>query len=222
LIQDRHIHIEIINTGAELLLGRVLNTHQQWLCRRLTDLGYEVSRQVCVNDDANTIQTAVRESFGRADLVIATGGLGPTSDDLTRDAIAALLDRKLLLDEGALAHIEGFFASRKRPMPPGTRVQAMVPEGARVLPNPNGTAPGLAIEVNPNPFRESSRASAGVSTKSWLVMLPGPPRELRPMFDASVVPLLQEGFPLPVKYICRTFKTAGMGESMVDIKSTSH
>jgi competence/damage-inducible protein CinA-like protein len=208
------LKIEIINTGAELLLGRVLNTHQQWLCRQLTDLGYEVSRQICVNDEASHIQAAVRESLARADLVLTTGGLGPTSDDLTRDAIAALLGRKLIFDASILARIESYFASRKRPMPPNTRVQAMVPEGARVLPNPNGTAPGLAIEAHPNP----SRGSDGNPSKSWLIMLPGPPRELRPMFVDSVVPLLREQFAGSQKYICRTFKTAGMGESMVEHK----
>jgi len=212
------LKIELINTGAELLLGRVLNTHQQWLCRKLTDLGYEVSRQVCVSDDGKAIQAAVGESLGRADLVLTTGGLGPTSDDLTRDCIADLLGRKLVLDSATLSHIESYFASRRRAMPASTRVQAMVPEGARVLPNPNGTAPGLAIEVSPNPYRNHGLEGGIGAAKSWLVMLPGPPRELQPMFAESVVPLLREEFPLPTKFICRTFKTAGLGESLVEQK----
>ena len=142
--------VELINTGSELLLGRALNTHQQWLCRQLADLGYQVARQMAVADSAQAIDQAARESLSRADLIVTTGGLGPTSDDVTRDAIARLLGRNLREDEAILAHIRNFFAQRNRPVPPSTRVEAAVPEGALVLPNGNGTAPGLAIEVRPN------------------------------------------------------------------------
>ena len=183
------MQIELINTGSELLLGRVLNTHQQWICRQLADHGYEVNRQICVADDGMSIQAAVRESLGRAALVLTTGGLGPTSDDITRDLIAQLLERPLALDAVVLARIKERFARAKRPMPRSTEVQAMVPAGARVLPNLHGTAPGLAIEIDPNPFREDKRPS-------WLVLLPGPPRELRPMFSESVLPLVRQEFPL--------------------------
>src|SRR5512135_962271 len=120
---------ELVNTGSELMLGRVLNTHQQWLCRQLADLGYVVSRQVAVPDTAGGIQQAVREALTRADLVITTGGLGPTSDDLTRDLIAQLLGKRLHEDAAVLAHIRQFFESRRRRMPEQTRVQALVPEG---------------------------------------------------------------------------------------------
>jgi len=202
------VNVELINTGSELLLGRVLNTHQQWLCRRLSDLGYAVQRQVAVPDTATEIQQAVREALSRADLVIVTGGLGPTSDDLTRDLIAQLLGRKLHLDEAVFAEIKRFFAARKRPMPANNEVQAMVPEGAAVLANPCGTAPGLAIPVNPNPFRTGGQAS-------WLVLLPGPPRELRPMFDDTVTPLVLREFPLTEPFACRTLRTSGVGESAV-------
>ena len=203
------MHIELINTGQELLLGRVLNTHQQWICRQLADLGYEVNRQICVADDGPSIQAAVRESLGRSDLVITTGGLGPTSDDITRDLIARLLERELTLDVSILAHIEQYFLRRKIVMTPSTKVQAMVPKGAIVLHNANGTAPGLAIEVKPNPFRSSGE-------RSWLVLLPGPPRELRPMFTNSVVPLLLKEFPANAKFVSRTLKTTGLGESLVE------
>src|SRR5271170_7698889 len=100
------MHIELINTGQELLLGRILNTHQQWICRQLADLGYEVNRQICVADEGASIQAAVRESLERSDLVLTTGGLGPTSDDLTRELIARLLGRELALDPAILAGIE--------------------------------------------------------------------------------------------------------------------
>ena len=136
------MNVELINTGSELMLGRVLNTHQQWLCRRLADLGYVVTRQVAVADTGRDIETVVREALSRADLIITTGGLGPTSDDITRQLIAELLGKKLHEDAAIVQHIEQFFASRKRSMPHSTRVQALVPEGAIVLGNPHGTAPG--------------------------------------------------------------------------------
>src|SRR5437588_3899649 len=123
----RTMVVELINTGSELMLGRVLNTHQQWLCRELADLGYVVTRQTAVADSGPEIQRAAREALGRADLIITTGGLGPTSDDITRDLMAELLGKNLYEDPATLAHIEGFFSVRKRPMPERTRVQALVP-----------------------------------------------------------------------------------------------
>src|SRR5271156_469407 len=104
------MQIELINTGSELMLGRVLNTHQQWICRQLADLGYEVNRQICIADQPHQIQEAVRESLLRSDLVITTGGLGPTSDDLTRELIAQILGRELMLDAETLSRIEQFFS----------------------------------------------------------------------------------------------------------------
>src|SRR6186997_870800 len=108
------LEVDIINTGSELMLGYVLNSHQQWLCRQLSDRGHLVDRQTAVNDTAEAIQAAVREAMGRADLIIVTGGLGPTSDDRTRDLIAELLGRPLKTDSEVLARIEGFFGKRKR------------------------------------------------------------------------------------------------------------
>jgi len=204
------VNIELINTGSELLLGKVLNTHQQWICRQLADAGYEVSRQVCVSDDGPAIQAAAREALGRADLVITTGGLGPTSDDLTRELLAQLLGRKLVYHPEIMERIERYFAARKRTAPSSCRVEAMAPEGAVILPNQFGTASGLAIEVNPNPFRASG--------KSWLILLPGPPRELRPMFTDSVLPLIRRELPLSGPFVCRTLRTAGLGESLVEQK----
>jgi len=203
--------VELINTGSELMLGRVLNTHQQWLCRQLADLGYVVTRQVAVPDTGNDIEQAVREALARAELVITTGGLGPTSDDLTRDLVARLLGKELREDAAVLAHISHFFERLKRRMPERIKVQALVPEGATVLHNPHGTAPGLAMEVRPNPFRPDGKPS-------WVIMLPGPPRELRPMFADSVVPLLGRELPLASGFVCRTLRTTGIGESVVQEK----
>ena len=201
--------IELINTGSELMLGRVLNTHQQWLCARFADLGRAVTRQVAVPDGAADIESAVREGLSRADLVVTTGGLGPTCDDITRERIAGMLGLVLHHDPAVEAQIRSYFVGRGRPVPERTKVEAMVPEGALVLANRHGTAPGLAIRVDPNPFREDGRAS-------WLVMLPGPPRELRPMFDTEVAPLVLREFPLEGGFACRTLKTTGIGESYME------
>ena len=195
------MNVEIINTGSELMLGRVLNTHQQWLCRRLADLGHVVTRQTAIADKGADIQNAVREALDRADLVITTGGLGPTSDDITRELIAELLGRKLTQNPEVLAHIEHFFAKRGRPRPQRTDAETMVPEGAVVFLNQTGTAPGLAIKTRPD-------------VQKWLVMLPGPPRELRPMFDDTVTPLLKREFAAE-NFVCRTFRSTGIGESIV-------
>ena len=223
------MNIELLNTGSELMLGRVLNTHQQWLCRRLADLGYVVTRQMAMPDTAHDIQSAVREALGRAELVIVTGGLGPTSDDLTRDLIAQLLGKKLRLDETVLDHIKKRFAARNLPMPKSNEVQALVPEGAIVLSNPNGTAPGLALKIDENGRWRMEIGGTGSTPSSilhppsshfpqWLVLLPGPPRELRPMFENLVVPLLRREFPLDTPFVCRTLRTSGVAESLVQEK----
>jgi len=196
------------------MLGFVLNTHQQWLCRQLADLGYPVTRQTAVPDTGPAIQDAVREALARAHLVIATGGLGPTSDDLTRDYIAALLGRKLQIDKTVLKHVEDFFALRRRSMPPNTAVQALVPEDTLVLPNANGTAPGLVMEIKPGDLHPTNQPG-------MLVMLPGPPRELRPMFTNQVIPLIRQRFPSPEMFVCRTLKTTGLGESVIQEKIDS-
>ena len=204
------MNVELVNTGSELMLGRVLNTHQQWLCRRLADLGHVVTRQVAIADTGSEIQQAVREALGRADLVITTGGLGPTSDDITRELIAELLGKKLVANADVLAHIEQFFAKRNRPRPAKTTVETFVPEGALVFLNATGTAPGLAMKIE-------SKVQRAKSQGQWLVMLPGPPRELRPMFDTSVVPLLKREFAEEI-FICRTLRSTGVGESSVQEK----
>lgn len=201
--------VELVNTGSELLFGKILNTHQQWLCRRLTDLGHTVLRQVAVPDTGESIEQAVREALGRADLVITTGGLGPTCDDLTRERIAAMLGLRLIPDASVAENIARYFAGRRLSVPARTVVETLVPEGAEVLPNHFGTAPGLAMRVSPNPFREGR-------VGSWLVMLPGPPRELRPMFEQSLVPHLKVWFPRAAGFVCRTLKTTGIGESSME------
>lgn len=191
------------------MLGRVLNTHQQWICRRLADSGRPVTRQVAIADEGSAIEAAVREGLSRADLVITTGGLGPTSDDLTRERIAALLGLGLQQDAVTLHRIREFFATRHRSMPPSTEVQALIPAGATILENAHGTAPGLLLRVAPNPFRPDSIAS-------WLLMLPGPPRELHPMFLTQVLPWVEQTFPLGCPQALVTLRTTGLGESQIE------
>ena len=205
--------VELINTGNELMLGRVLNTHQQWICSQLADAGYTVTRQIAVSDRADEIQAAVREALCRADLVITTGGLGPTSDDCTRDAIARLIDRPLREDAAVLKQGASFFALRNRPMPSITRVEAQVPEGATVFINRHGTAPGLAMEIPDGKFRQSGRPT-------WLIMRPGPPRELKPMFSEDALPWIRRVLPLKETLVCRTVRTNGIGESVVQERIT--
>lgn len=200
------MNLEIVNTGSELMLGRVLNTHQQWLCRQFAEAGYVVNRQVAVADTAADIQQALREALGRADLIVVTGGLGPTSDDLTRNAIAELVGRPLREDPAIVAQLHAWYAARKRTPSAAVMVQAQVPEGATVLPNAHGTAPGLLMEVRPNPPSWTSQAA-------WLVMLPGPPRELRPMFTDHVLPWMKRTLPLAVPFVCRTLRSTGVPES---------
>lgn len=203
------MNIEIINTGTELLLGRILNTHQQWLCAQLDQLGYTVTRQVAIDDNASDIVEATRQSLHNASIVILTGGLGPTSDDLTRSLIAQLLGRRLLVDTTTLERIQHYFSSRHRTIPFHCEIQAQYPEGAQIIPNDFGTAPGLAIELEQNPFSTPP-------SKALLILLPGPPRELRPMFSKYVPAILKRTFPLSEEYASRTLRTACTGESTIE------
>jgi nicotinamide-nucleotide amidase len=170
------LKIEILNTGTELLLGNTLNTHGGWFGRQLFTMGLRVARQVTV-PDGEAIREAFSEMVVRADVLLITGGLGPTSDDLTREIVAETLG---IEDEQARRNLESFFALRDKPMVPANLRQAMVPTGADVLPNPNGTAPGLYL-----PPRINGRSNCAV------FLLPGPPRELYPMFHSEVVPRLR-------------------------------
>ena len=173
------MRIEVLNTGSELLLGTRLNTHGQWIGQELFKLGLRIGRLVTV-PDGEPIREALAEAVRRADVVLVTGGLGPTSDDVTREAAAAVAGIGLIEDEAALRSLEAFFAKRGRTMAPDNRKQAQVPVGAEVLPNPNGTAPGIYL-----PPRLNGAAHCAV------FLLPGPPRELYPMWHAEVVPKLR-------------------------------
>ena len=195
------MRIEILNTGTELLLGNTMNTHGAWFGRELFKLGLRVGRQTTV-PDGEAIRESLAEAVGRADVVIVTGGLGPTSDDLTRESTAEVLGLEMILDEAGLRSLEAFFAARGRPMVEANRKQAMAPVGADILPNPNGTAPGGYV-----PPRLNGRSHCAV------FLLPGPPRELYPMFHAEVVPRLRALSGVVDPPVALELKFTGIGES---------
>lgn len=195
------VRIEILTTGTELLLGKVQNTHGKWFGEELFKLGMRVQRLTTV-PDGDAITQAIRECVSRADAVIITGGLGPTSDDLTRECTAEVLGLELIEDEAALRSLEAFFAAREKVMADSNRKQAQVHVGADVLPNPNGTAPGIYI-----PPRLNGVANCAV------FLLPGPPRELYPMFRAEVAPRLVALAGLAKPPGLLELKITGVGES---------
>jgi nicotinamide-nucleotide amidase len=161
---------EVIAVGSELLIPPRLDTNSLAVTERLASVGIEVRRKLVVGDDRADLDVAIRQAIAQADVVVLTGGLGPTDDDLTRDAVAAVLGRPLREDPGILERIRQRFAARGARMPDVNRRQALVPEGAAVVPNERGTAPGLWIE-------HDGRV---------VILLPGPPNELTPMFDRLV------------------------------------
>ncbi len=196
---------EVINTGSELLLGLVVNTHLAYLAGELAPCGLTINCQVCV-PDGPPIHEALGRALDRADVVLATGGLGPTTDDLTREAAAELLGLALIPDESILQGIRDRFARRGLAMAERVARQAMVPSGAEVLPNPNGTAPGLYFPP----------ATLGDRRARHLFLLPGPPRELRPMVQDYVLPRLRRILPAGAPREQRIYRLTGIGESQVE------
>ena len=166
---------EVISIGDELTSGQRLDTNSQWLSERLGELGIRVLYHTTVADDLAANIGVFRQAAGRVDLILATGGLGPTADDLTRDALAQAAGVPLMLDEPSLAHIRALFARRERPMPERNVVQAMLPDGSRAIPNPHGSAPGIDMTL--------PRADGGGCR---LFSLPGVPAEMREMWSGTV------------------------------------
>lgn len=195
------MQIELLTTGTELLLGTTQNTHGAWIGQRLLRVGLRVSRQITV-PDGEAVGRAMRIGLEDGEALIVTGGLGPTSDDLTREALAEVLGLEMIEDEAAMRAIEEFFARRQRVMAEANRKQAQAPVGADILVNPNGTAPGLYL-----PPRLSGSFNCAV------FLLPGPPRELYPMFEAEVVPRLQALSGIEKVPEFQELKFAGIGES---------
>lgn len=166
--------VEIVSIGTELLLGQIVDTNAAWLSARLAEVGVGVYRRTTVGDNLPRIVAALREALERADGVITIGGLGPTDDDLTREALASVLGEPLVLDEGEAARLREFFAARGRTANERQLRQALRPANAQPIPNPNGTAPGLYVEWN----------------GKLIFALPGPPNEFQPMATDAVLPRL--------------------------------
>jgi nicotinamide-nucleotide amidase len=196
------MELEVINTGTELLLGQVTNTHVGYFGEELLDIGLRINRQITV-PDGEIIKEILSGAMSRADIILVTGGLGPTSDDLTRELTAEFLGLELIENEEVMTAIRLRFEEAGVRLPAVNRRQAMVPEGAEVLVNNNGTAPGLYL-------------SAGVNgCRAHIFLLPGPPRELYPIFQQYVVPRLEgiiadKGVSVPT---CRNYFFMGVGES---------
>jgi len=195
------MHIEILNTGTELLLGTTQNTHGAWIGQELIKLGLRVQRQITV-PDGEPVRDAIKECIERADVLIVTGGLGPTSDDLTREATAQAMGIDLIEDEHAMRVVVEFFKKLDKHMADSNKKQAQIPCGAEVLPNPNGTAPG--VYVPPRLCPDSACA---------VFLLPGPPRELYPMYQAEVPHRLKALAELSEDHEMVEMKFTGVGES---------
>ncbi len=191
---------EILCIGTELLMGDIVNTNAAYIARRLAELGINLYHQSVVGDNPQRLRDSLAIAFSRADTVITTGGLGPTYDDLTKETIAACFGRKLTMHQPSLEALESRFAKSGRPMTENNRKQAMMPEGCTVLKNPNGTAPGCAIE-------QDGRIA---------IMLPGPPREMEPMMDHEVMPFLQKF--QEYRLVSRNLHFFGIGESALEEK----
>ncbi len=190
---------DLICVGNELLTGLIENSNSGFLSRRLWSLGISVRETTVVADDEEAIRNVLERALIKSDLVIITGGLGPTDDDLTREAVATIINRPLALNSFWLNKMEELFKSRGYVMTENNRKQAMVIEGSLMLENNRGTAPGAYIS-----FEDKT-----------IVLLPGPPHEMQLMFDEKVVPLLTEKEDINVSYV-KTLKCIGIGESMLE------
>jgi len=190
---------EIIAVGSELLTHDRLDTNSLFLTEQLNAIGIEVCRKLIVGDDRARLESAVRHAIGHMPVVVLTGGLGPTEDDLTREAVAAALGRQLTFNEEILGWIQERFRRINRHMAENNRRQAYLIEGAEPLPNPRGTACGQWIEHN----------------RGAVMLLPGPPHELKPLFTSECIPRLEKLLP-PQVIRTRYYRVAGMGESDLD------
>jgi nicotinamide-nucleotide amidase len=181
------MRVELISVGTELLKGKI-NTDTAYLGEKLDSIGLTIERETTVGDDREKIESVLREVLNRADIIITTGGLGPTFDDLTREVMAKVLKKKLVFDREVMHEIAAHFAKRELEMPKENERQAYIIEGARVIPNKVGTAPGMVVE------KRSKADSKSKAQRVSIIMLPGPPREMRPMVEEVVLPYLKEKY----------------------------
>ncbi len=190
--------VEIIAVGTEILLGNIVNTNAAYLAEKCAELGLSCYHQDVVGDNEERLMDTIRLALTRADIILLSGGLGPTQDDLTKEAAAKVMGKELYLHEPSREAIRQFFAERNMEITENNWKQAMVPEGAVVVENPGGTAPGIIIAEN----------------GKHVVLMPGPPGELIPMFEKSIMPYLA-GLASGVIY-SQTVKICGVGESKAE------
>ncbi len=190
--------VELISVGTELLLGNIVNTNAAYLAEQCAMLGLSCFYQTVVGDNEERLTETLKTALERSDVILLSGGLGPTQDDLTKETAAEVLGRKLYMDESSKKRLQEFFARRKMEITENNWKQAMVPEGAIVLANENGTAPGIIME-------EGGKR---------LILLPGPPGELIPMFESAVFPYLAKAQPGVI--YSQTVKLCGIGESKAE------
>jgi nicotinamide-nucleotide amidase len=193
---------EIVAIGSELLLGQIVDTNSAWMAQRLTALGVNLYFKSVVGDNPGRMREVIQRALERADIVITSGGLGPTQDDLTREIIAEVTGRRLVLDDDLLEQVEEHFRRRGRTMTPNNRRQAYMPEGAIPIKNPNGTAPCFIVE----------------DPQGVIFSLPGVPVEMKWLFENEVEPYLRRKFNLAEVIHYRVLKIVGVGESAVDDK----
>ncbi|HXB26414.1 MAG TPA: competence/damage-inducible protein A [Gemmatimonadaceae bacterium] len=195
------MRLELVTIGDELLLGFTVDTNAAYMARELAGIGVEIVRRATCGDDPEAIAEAVGDALKRTGAVITTGGLGPTSDDRTKESIAALFGRGMRLDEEILQRLEERWAARfKQPLPAPNRQQAMIPEGAEILTNRHGSAPGIWLEDD-----------AG----RWVAMLPGVPREMRGMLGDELIPRLTARLGATAVVRSATLRTTGIAESLL-------
>ncbi len=194
------LRCEILSTGDEVLTGQITDTNAAFLADALGSLGFVVARHTTVGDDRGMLAAAFRELGAAADVVLCTGGLGPTVDDLTTEVAAEVLGVGLRLDDAAIAHMESLWKGRGRPMPENNRRQALFPEPAEVLPNPIGTAPGFTAKID----------------RAHFFFMPGVPHEMKRMFAEQVVPRLAKLRAEPTVFDVRVLRSFGLAESAAD------
>lgn len=197
---NEFIKAEILAVGTELLMGQIANTNAQYISGRLPEVGIGVYYHTVVGDNPSRLKECLSLAIKRADIVIMTGGLGPTKDDLTKETISEFFGRKLVLHQESLQKIEDFFKKLNRDMTENNKKQAYLPEGSLVIENNNGTAPGCIIEDG----------------QKVVVMLPGPPKEMRPMFDKTVMDYFSKK--AKFKIVSRFVRIFGIGESAMEEK----
>lgn len=199
------MNVEIIAVGSELLLGQINNTNARFLSSQLNEIGVNVRFHTVVGDNAERLKNTIQQAEKRSDCIIFTGGLGPTKDDLTKEVIAEHLNRSLVMDEEAMRSIELFFEARNRPMTENNKKQAFVLEGSTVFKNDHGMAPGMAVEEN----------------EKLYILLPGPPKEMEPMFQFVVKPYLRKQQHTEQTIASRVLRFYGIGEAALEQRISS-